>query len=394
MDKLYILKNKIINRSGKTIGYKLQFSEDKNDFSHKDRSTSKLMATILNDISIDKLLEGTSKGFIEINNNFLTSKNLNIMDKNRFIFQIPPVFLVNEENIEILKKLKLKGYRFSLDNFNFNTMMLKKFAKIIPHCSLIHVNTLGLDHHNFQKYKETIEGYNVQYVAMYTNSKDDYKKLSKCGYKFFQGEVTGQAEIITHLKYENNSVPIILNILDLLKKDVDIPIIEDVFNKNMELTFKLIRFLNNDISIVQHITSIKHALTLLGRSKLAHWLLIYMFAQFEGDGISQDIVDRAMKRAEELSNKVEKNKKNSAYMVGILSLMPVALKQDSETVFSNMKLDLSIKDALIAKKGPFGELLKEIEDVEKEKMKELFLANFETIDFEEFAKFSKEQGYS
>ena len=80
-------------------------------------------------------------------------------------------------------------------------------------------------------------------------------------------------------------------------------LIESYIKERPDLSYKLIKFLNNQENFVTNVESITQIITLLGRDQLLRWLLLYLYSEVPDDHISKVILKVAIKRAEHMEGK-------------------------------------------------------------------------------------------
>ena len=142
----------------------------------------------------------------------------------------------------------------------------------------------------------------------------------------------------------------------------------------MGISYKLMRFLNSAaFSFVQKISSIRQAIMLLGREELRKWLTLIVISEMQIDSneeLSNNTIIRG-RLCELICDKISKEKKSHAFIVGLFSNLNEFINMDMESIVSELPIDNDIKDALLGKENALGNILslvKAYEVMDSEKM--------------------------
>jgi len=136
------------------------------------------------------------------------------------------------------------------------------------------------------------------------------------------------------------------------------------------------------------ITSLRHAITILGRRQLQRWLQLLLFAANGKDAAANPLLQFAATRGrlmELLAKHVRQGDTgfaDQAFMVGIMSLMPALVGLPMDEVISPLAVAPEVKGALCEGSGTLGNLLRLTIAAELGEPAEIgpFLNLFEQID--------------
>ncbi len=94
----------------------------------------------------------------------------------------------------------------------------------------------------------------------------------------------------------------ILRILSKLSQNAEIVEIEAEFRLQPELTLKLLKLINtcSFFCLRNEVSSIRHALNLIGRESMRKWLTIMLYAGNKGDAVKSTLLETAMLKAHTL----------------------------------------------------------------------------------------------
>ena len=356
----------IFAKNGVTYGYELSDSGDESK--HGDKS--------INLDEFDRAID--TLGLDALNNNLRyfiaysprlhsasVSKNL---PKEKFIVQIRLPKELTEENYAAYKALSAKGFLLLLSGLNKGNltprlMEMAKYARFEPG---------GLSE---EEQAKTIEGYpRVRFIATGVNAQQDYAHAKALGFALFQGSFCDFPPPV--VKKEKDVSPLKLNYFRLLKLTstegyVSFSQIAEIVESDVALSYMLLRLLNSAaIGLRNRVSSISMAVSLLGEENLKKWIALLSVR-----GVAQDkpleLVRFSLVRAQfgellidQMKGGPPRNKKY-AFMVGMFSLLHIAMEKTKEELLAEMPVADDIRDSLLTKEGPYSDLLQFFEDYEQ-----------------------------
>jgi EAL and modified HD-GYP domain-containing signal transduction protein len=146
------------------------------------------------------------------------------------------------------------------------------------------------------------------------------------------------------------------------KPDLDLDSITSVFERDVTLSYKLLRYANSPMFRRRsEISTIKQAIVILGAGELKRFLGLMFAANVNPDKPSE-LINSAMARAKfcELTAQDIKTPLDIsiAFLTGLLSLIDAILDEEIESILTKLPLAQEIKDTLITRKGAMADLIK------------------------------------
>jgi EAL and modified HD-GYP domain-containing signal transduction protein len=200
------------------------------------------------------------------------------------------------------------------------------------------------------------------------------------GFDLFQGYYLHKPEVVEIDRYKDATQLIILNLIRLIKNDGSTSEIEFYIKQRADLSYKLIKFINNQARFDTEVESISQIITLLGRDKLLRWLLLYLYAEMSNNPVSEAMMSVATKRAETMEAEAAPREKDKAYMSGMFSMLDALFDTDIKEVMKGIKVDKDVTDLVLDKKGKFISSFRRAEHAERTYLKKLLCDNFDKID--------------
>jgi EAL and modified HD-GYP domain-containing signal transduction protein len=205
-------------------------------------------------------------------------------------------------------------------------------------------------------------------------SLDEMQRCRDLGFDLFQGYYFARPTVISGKRLQSSEVAL-LRLLGLLSQDADGGEIERAFKEEPILTVNLLRLTNSaGAALTTKITSLRHAILLLGRRQLLRWLQLLLYSSFSGTGPTvTPLLQLAATRGRMMELLVDRTPAakrggrdliDQAYMVGILSLLPTLMGSTMADVLARLPVARPVQDALAERSGTLGDLLRLVEALE------------------------------
>lgn len=383
MNKVYLAKQKIFNHKGDLFAYELLFRDHAHgikEFPTNIRATSQVLLNTLTNINTDELLGKGGIAFINLDEHAFTSGIIDILDKERFILEILETIDLNEQVINKIKQYHKRGFKIAIDDFDCSTEMIIKFTPILKYIHIMKMDVLAAEQENLKNVMAKIKKLGIKVLAEKVETKVEHNIYLSMGFDFYQGYYLHKPEVIEMDRYKDATYMIIINLIKLIKDDGHTTQIESYIKQRADLSYKLIKFINNQAGFTTQVESITQIITLLGRDKLLRWLLLYFYAEVSNNPISESIMSIATKRAERMEEEAHHSDKDKAYLTGMFSMLGALFETDIKTVFKGLNMHNDITDLIVHKRGKFLTSFKKAELSEKEYLKQLVINNFDKLD--------------
>ena len=250
-----------------------------------------------------------------------------------------------------LKSLRAQGYRIALRHVDAVTA-----PALLPYAT--HIELPGAAE-AAAKAKTLAPGLRVLVAQV-----RDWKEYDACtgqGMDVCAGRVCLTARPETKPKGLNAAQGIILQLLDLVRKNADVRELEAVMKRDAALSYKLFRYINSvGFGLGAEIQSLRHAVTMLGYSTLYRWLTLLLATASVGNhsaALMQTAIIRG--RFAELLGKglLSKNETGNLFVAGMFSLLDRLLGIPMSEVLEHIQLPDDISEALLERTGMYGPFL-------------------------------------
>lgn len=201
-----------------------------------------------------------------------------------------------------------------------------------------------------------------QFLAINIDSLDEQRLCQQSGMDFFHGRFAAMLPAQPQTSQGDPHKAQLLNLLRLIESGAEIPDIAEAMKQAPVLTFRVLRYLNSPVlGLNHHIESISQALIMLGRQRLSRWLAILLFS-IKGAGFADWLlIESALTRGrlmEELGGQLSpKLPADPLFLTGIFSCIDRLLHRALPDILDELPVSADIRNALLARRGPFAPLL-------------------------------------
>ena len=378
LQEVFLGRQPILDRKQQLFAYELLFrsskAEDGNFASFVDgnQATAMVITHAFTEFSMADAL-GPYQGFIKVDQGLLFSDLINALPPHSVVLEILETVAQTPEMIARCEQLRFAGYILAVrerpESLDQNRQLLK-LAQVIK------IDISRVEPARLQQLVTNLKPLGKTLLAEKVESVEQMKLCHDLGFDLFQGYYFARPTVISG-KHLQASELALIRLLGLLSHDADIGEIEKVFKQEPVLTVNLLRLTNSVGSgMATRITSLRHAITILGRRQLLRWLQLLLYS---GSSSNAPTVNPLLQLAatrgrlmELLVDKAPEIKEggreliDQAFMVGILSLMPTLTSVSMDEVLAQWPVAKPVQDVLLSRGGILGNLLTLIESLENE----------------------------
>ena len=359
---VFLGRQPILDREQQLVAYELLFRSGQQNFaSFNDgrAATATVIRNLFSELSIGDVL-GKFRGYINMDEDMLFSDALELLPTESVVLEILETVVLTPKVIERCGELKARGYLLALDDV---CQISEAYLPILPIIDVIKIDLKATDRALLPDLVKKIQGLGKKILAEKVDNREEMQHCHDLGFDLFQGYYFAKPVIIQGKKLDHSQLAL-LRLMNLLIGDAENTELESVFKQEPGLTINLLRLTNSVASgLPVKITSLRHAITLLGRRQLQRWLQLLLYTASTGKGINP-LLQLAATRGrlmELLSEKVAPNDKafaDNAFMTGILSLTPTLLNQSMEDIVAGLTLSRDVHAALCEHSGKHGDMLR------------------------------------
>ncbi|GGO73257.1 EAL and HDOD domain-containing protein [Bowmanella pacifica] len=353
--KVYTARQAILNRRQQTVAYELFFRDGiENAFPRHvkpDVATSRLVLNQHLNIGFKHLCRN-KMALINFSQQSLLDHLPALLPPRDIVIEVLEDVEPNDEIYQACRQLFHAGYRFALDDFVYHPDWERflNFAKLIK----IDIRRTSLD--EVASILPTLRNRKgVRFLAEKIETHEEFEHAKELGFDFFQGYFFCVPEMVEHADIEAQHHMILAIYLEVLKPNFSYNKLALYFERDLSLSYKLLRFINSGLFEVREpISSIKQALIYLGEEQARKFICLIATAHLGGNNKPLELIRMSILRArfcELICNKVAPNLTDMAFLTGLFSLVDALLGQPMEQVLARLPLEEDVKQALLNKPG-------------------------------------------
>lgn len=358
--KVFTARQPILNAKRQVVAYELLFRDSKtNSFpAHipPDTATAKLLVNSYLSTGLDNITEG-KPAFVNFPRAMLADHLAHMVPYKNIVVEILETVEPTEENYQLLRTLFHKRFVLALDDFIYTS----EWERFLPFIKLIKLDiletpleTLGPQLQLFRKYK-------IKLLAEKVETYEQFELAKRMGFNFFQGYFLYTPEVIEDSDIDPSHHFLMAIYAEVMKEEFDYKVLESYFEKDMGLSYKLLRFVNSSLfDIKREITSLKQAMVFLGENQLRKFICLIVTSQLNPQKpavLVKDTVIRA-RLCELIAKQMGlKDEADAAFMTGLFSTIDAILDRSMQAVLESLPLAAEIKKALLTKQGQLAQIL-------------------------------------
>ena len=370
-NEVFIGRQPILDRSQQIVAYELLFrrSHQRNCAEVYDHlaATAKVIMHAFADLGIEAAL-GPYKGFINCDEAMLLSDLLEALPPDKIVIEILETVEATPAILERCTELKARGFSFALDDFGKGEAQYNK--QLLDLVEIVKVDVLAVAEADLYEVTRSLQKWPLRLLAEKVDSRKQASICHDLDYELFQGYYFGKPMIVAGKKLGRSQLALI-RLLGLVLEDAQTPELEKVLKQEPGLTMNLMRLTNSAAAGARtKVSSLSHAVMLLGRRQLQRWLQLLMYSDPASGSGANPLMQLAATRGmlmELLAGKLKPGDQQAAdlaFMTGIMSLMPTLMSVPMEEILCSINLDNDVREALESRRGSLGAMLNLTEALE------------------------------
>lgn len=366
-NEIFLGRQPILDSAQRIVAYELLFRSGHTasaGVTDDMQATASVIHHAFSEMGVQAVL-GPHTGFINVSAEMLLSDLIEILPKSQVVLEMLETIEINDAIIERCRLLKQRGFALALDDFVYDD-------RYRPLLELVDIVKIDLLLHKPDELRALVSRLRKWPVKLLAEKVDNAEQAQFClglGFELFQGYYFAKPAVLT-ARRANPAQLALLELLDLVLADADTDHIEQVFKRNPNLTYNLLRLVNSAGSgTARRITTVAQAILLLGRKQLQRWLQLLMFTLQENSPYPSPLLLMASTRGRMMELLAQRRGgdaelRDSAFMAGILSLVENVIGKPLPEIVKELNLDERLAAALLHREGELGALLEVVESVE------------------------------
>ena len=364
---IYLSRQPILNSKQELVGYELSLQSTAASASGQSSgySAATLLCAAYAGLGMRTAL-GHHKAFLRVDPRFLHDDVIEVLPSEGVVFQLefdqPP----DERILERCRTLRERSYSLAFANYNGLDEISSPMLTIVD---FIKIDIRDKSARQLLQLAGPLARLPIKLLAQGVETPQDFELCHNSGFKFFQGYHFARPEILSGRRLSASQANII-QLINLAVRDAETNKLEEGIKRDPALIVNLLSIVNSvAYGFPQRISSLRHAIMVLGRRQLQRWLQLLLMTPSgrAPDPSRTPLLQIAALRARMMEVLVghlrlkDTTLSGKAFIVGIMSMMPSALGLPLEEIFEQITLEQEIVEALHSHEGILGEILALIE---------------------------------
>lgn len=361
LPELFVGRQPIVNNRREIVAYQLLFRSDlltgTADVHDDVAATGDVLLNTLNNLGLERVLEDTV-AFVKVPASMLEHPLLEILPQRKIILDLPARLAADEELLGRMRGLKKMGYRFAITDFRFS----HSDTAFLDHIDFVKLDISAMSDEEARREVRGLRGRGLRLVAEKVEDESDFRTARSLFMNYYQGYFFARPETL-HMRRVDPQAQRVARLFNLVLSDAPKDVIEGEFKQDVALSFNLLRYINSPgMGVPEEVQSMRHALVMLGRNRLARWLSMMMMR-----GGSKSMAPKALLRTALIRARVTEmlgasqlgsTHRDHLFMTGMFSMLDVLFGMSLVDAVGTLKLPDAIRQALVEGEGPYHPYLK------------------------------------
>jgi EAL and modified HD-GYP domain-containing signal transduction protein len=366
----YLGRQPLLDRQQALFGYELLFrgtAQGPAEFGSGLSATAAVIAHAAQ-LGLDKVI-GDAVAFINVDADVINSDIFAFLPRERVILELVGTVQSSDAVLARVQQLVAHGFCFCAAGIAADTPNVQRLLPLVDYVKL---DLHDMPQATLARLAPLWRAAGKKLIAEKVETREEYKLCLDLGFDYFQGYHFARPAVMGGRKLSPSQLAV-LELMNMVTSDAENSAIERAVKKDLALSLNLLRLVNTPaVGARQRIDSLAQALMLLGRRQLQRWLQILLYADPSARGHHQSPLlmlattrGRLMELLAQRLRPGQRNLAEIAFTIGIMSLMDVLFEVRMDDLLEQISMIPEVSDALLARTGFFGELLRLVESIER-----------------------------
>ncbi|KQX95613.1 histidine kinase [Massilia sp. Root133] len=354
----FIVREPLLDPKQRVIGYELRWQQ-RDGQPLGDADLERLVAFVADHVVDEEqgwLLRDKTL-FLDAVPAMLSLDALHALPPERTVLSLPVRDLANPDTRAAVQALRAGGVGISIRGADL-TLLGKNLS---PFASYAEVRFAGADVAAQARAYAAAKQSALRLVGRPVSTWQDFDACAALGLDAFVGKLHLTPRPGNPVKGMNPAQTIILQLMQMVQNNEDVPKIEAVLKRDPALIYKLLRFINSaGFGSGRDIQSLRQAIAMLGYAPLYRWLVL-LLATASTSGYSPVLMETAVVRARlcELLGQtyLPRSEGEHLFVAGMFSLLDRLLGLPMKEVLDTIQLPEQVVQALLGRDGVYGPYL-------------------------------------
>jgi len=354
-----ISRQPILDGQQNLVGYELTLLSPT---AEPDRSrVATLLCAAYAELGIRSAL-GRSTAFLRVDLEFLHDDAIEALPPEAVVLELVLDAVPDERALQRCRSLRERRYSLALADY---TGLDERSRPLLTLLDMVKIDIAQHDEAHLAELAGSLARLPLKLLAESVETMAAMERCRALGFQLFQGHYFARPEIVSGRRLSASQAALI-QLINLAGRDADTIKIEETIKREPALAVNLLCIVNSvGFGVSQRVSSLRHAITLLGRRQLQRWLQLLLMTP---SGKTPDaslspllqvaaLRGRMMEMLAEFAHPRDPKLADQAFITGIMSMMPAALGLPMREIFEQILLEPEIMQAFSSTDEPLGKTL-------------------------------------
>lgn len=370
----YLARQPIFSRNKDIYAYELLFRGGMQNFFPDidgNSATSRLLSNIFFNSDIDQITDG-KRAFINFTYELILRKIPLMFPSHITTVELLETITPDEKILECCKEFLQLGYVLALDDFDYSPEM----ESLLRIAHIIKIDFMKSSREEIQGYVDRFIPEGKKLLAEKVETMEDFQSALTMGFSYFQGYFFSKPQVMKETDIGSLKMNLLQIMSEAASNEFSITKLEKLISRDVGISYKLLRYLNSPFFRRAHeISSIRHAIVMLGENGIKRFLSVIILAELSDDKPSE-LLKSSIIRAWFCENlayqKGSRPDPSELFTLGLFSLIDAILDSPMDAIMKKLPLSAGIKSCLLGETNAFSSYLDCAVDYEQARWDEVF----------------------
>jgi EAL and modified HD-GYP domain-containing signal transduction protein len=320
----------------------------------ESKATAHVIVAAFADSSLGSVTGGT-RAWINVPRSFLFESGVAMLPADRVVIELLERDEIDPKLVAHVSDLVEHGYQLALDDFVWHDDL----EPLLELCTYVKLDVQALGVDGVAQHVQKLAPFHVRIVAEKVETAEERDACLELGIDLFQGYFFERPRLVRGRPAPHAALRR-LRVATSLGPNASFEDVERVVMLDPGLSIRLLRYINSAaLSLRSRVSSLRHALMLVGANTVRQWILLVMVGDL--GRVRPAVLSSGLVRArlcEELARDTGLRAADSAFAVGLLSVCDALLDAPLAEIIEQLPLTAEVRDAIVKREGRLGELLR------------------------------------
>lgn len=353
-----VARQPIYDRAMRVFAYEVLFRNPDGSalIQSGDDATSQVMVNTLMDIGLNRIV-GESLAFINLTEGYITGELPLPPLGGRIVLEVLETVRPTPAVVEGLTQLAAQDYLIALDDFIHSP----SFDPLLGVAHIVKLDVMALSDDELAEHVARLAPFNVRLLAEKVETHDQFRRCEALGFELFQGYFFCKPDLVRGQRPMSNRLTVTQLLGALQRADIEIGELQTIIARDATLAYRLLNYVNSAyFNFRSDISSIRHALTLVGMRGIRQWASLILMMSLSA-GKPSELLVLGMTRAnmcEALAVHWPAVSADLFFTTGLFSILDALMDKPMNEVIASVAVDQDVANALIRGDGAVGKALK------------------------------------